>query len=75
MCTKHLYIWVERIRQTSAPPLPLGGHEKWKWARAVGHAEERTHKLMSQYEQNFVFVIDCFPATMKLQDLYVHLGQ
>ncbi len=30
---------------------------------------------MSQYKQSFVFVMDCFPATMKLRDLCVHLGQ
>lgn len=65
------------MRQTSAPPLPLGGcaGEKWKRARMVGRGEGRTRKLMSQYQQSFVFVTDGFPAVVKLRDRRVHLGQ
>lgn len=41
----------------------------------VGRGEGRTRKLMSQYQQSFVFVTDGFPAVVKLRDRRVHLGQ
>lgn len=73
MCSQRLCSLVERTRQTSAPPLPFCGRAGEKWKRMAGLGEERTHKLMSQYEQSVVFVIIRFPSTMKLGDLRVRL--
>lgn len=74
MCTQSLYVWVERMMQASAPPLPLHkcAGEKWKTGTMVGRGEERRRKLMSQYKQRFLFVMAGCPATVKLRD--VHLG-